>query len=118
MLCVLLFYMCIAVSRSSADIQRRLTISSAFTDEADAVSAEEVVPFSVVDEPGAVLAFFVAVGPVVGLAGLPVPESGDTKGTGSHPVTFAFSHLMDGRLTCTQARSRPAISRHFPPLCR
>lgn len=76
--------------------QKGLTIGSAFTDEADAVRAVEVVPVGVVDEAGAVLALFVAVGPVVGLAGFPIPESGDTKGTGSHPVTFEFSDLMDG----------------------
>lgn len=62
-----------------AGIQKGLTIDGAFTDEPDAVSAVEIIPVSVVDEASAVLAFFMAVGPVVGLAGFPVPERAATS---------------------------------------
>lgn len=51
-----------------------LTVNGVFTDEPDAVSAVEIVPVSIVDEARAVLAFFMAMGPVVGLAGFPVPK--------------------------------------------
>lgn len=60
-------------------IQKVLTINGAFTDEPDAVSAVEIVPVSVVDEASAVLTFFVAMGPVVGLAGFPVPKRAVTS---------------------------------------
>ena len=44
-----------------------------FTDEADAVRAEEVVPVGPVDEPCTVFSLIVAVGPVVRLARFPLP---------------------------------------------
>lgn len=53
-------------------------MSGLFTDEADAVSAVEIVPVSLVDEAGTVLAVFVAVSPIIRLARLPLPESDNT----------------------------------------
>lgn len=66
-----------------------------FTDEADAVSAVEIVPVSIVDEASTVLSFFMAVGPVVRLTRFPISKSDNVKGTGSHLVTFEFCDLMD-----------------------
>lgn len=48
------------------------------TDEANAVSTEEVVPVGIVDKAGAVLSLLVAVGPVIGLARLPLPATAST----------------------------------------
>lgn len=67
------------LSWNFAAIQKVLTVNSAFTDEPNAVSAVEIVPVAVVDEASAVLAFFVAMFPVVGLAGFPVPERAATS---------------------------------------
>lgn len=57
------------------DIWKLLTVRGTFTDETNAVSAVEIIPVSVMDEASTVLAFFVAVSPVIRLARLPLPES-------------------------------------------
>lgn len=54
---------------------RLLSVRGAFTDETDAVSAVEIVPVSIMDEAGTVLAFFMAMSPVIRLTRLPFPES-------------------------------------------
>lgn len=52
-----------------------LTVSGAFTDEADAVSAVKVVPVGIVNEAGTVLTVFVSMSPVVRLTWLPLPDT-------------------------------------------
>lgn len=54
---------------------KELTVRGTFTDETDAVSAVEIIPAGVVDEASTVLAVFMAVGPVIRLAGPPHPKS-------------------------------------------
>lgn len=58
-------------------MQKILTVRSPFTDEANAVSAVEIIPVGIMDKAGTVLAIFMAMGPVIRLARFPLPESND-----------------------------------------
>lgn len=58
-----------------SDIEKVLTVSGMFTDETDAVSAVEIIPVGTMDKASAVFAVFVAMGPVIRLARLPLPDS-------------------------------------------
>jgi len=65
--------------------QSVLTAGGLFTDEADAVRAEEVIPVGLMDESCTVLAFLVAVGPVVRLTRFPLAG---TRKTGEGKNAF------------------------------
>ena len=52
-----------------------LTVRGTFTDETDAVSAVEIVPGGIMDETSTVFTCFMTMGPVIRLAGLPLPDS-------------------------------------------
>lgn len=58
-----------------SDIDKVLTVRGTFTDETDAVSAVEIVPVGIMDKTSTVLAIFMTMGPVIRLAGLPLPDS-------------------------------------------
>lgn len=55
-----------------------LTVRGTFTDETDAVSAVEIIPIGIMDQTSAVLALFMAMGPVIGLTGFPLPDYHNT----------------------------------------
>lgn len=103
------------LSRNFAAIQKVLTVNSAFTDEPNAVSAVEIVPVSIVDEASAVLTFVMAMGPVVGLTGSPVPERAATSvgpvALGSY-LNSATEWMVDSRV-CRHGAVHP-----FPDIFR
>lgn len=104
-----------------------LTVRGTFTDETNAVSAVEIIPVGIMDKTSTVLAFFVAMGPVIRLARLPLPDSIHNnkleQNTKCLLVTFTDLYIycdssFAGLLTWKQVTSHLPISRHFPPPCQ
>ena len=82
-----------------------------FTDEADAVRAEEVVPVGPVDEPCTVFSLIVAVGPVVRLARFPLPGTKPPEKNTLEIVTTII-HWLVNRLSWREPSSRPGEGTH------